>query len=105
MEAALINGTHLLMCITTQSIRQAHDGLQPGRLALNAGELLDANINRSPTAYEANPAGERARFRHDTDKRMVQLGLLGSDGRCGAALQLVCRFESDQRQTWAQDLK
>jgi len=66
---------------TPQSIRQAHDGLRPGRLVLNAGELLHANANRSPTAYEANPAGERARFEHDTDKRMVQLGLLGSDGR------------------------
>ncbi len=48
---------------------------------LNAGELLDANANRSPTAYEANTAEERAKFEHDTDKRMVQLGLLGSDGR------------------------
>ena len=64
-----------------QSIRQAHDGLQPGQLVLNAGELLDANANRSPTAYENNPPEERARYKHDTDKRMVQLGLLGSDGR------------------------
>ena len=55
--------------------------MHPGRLALNAGELLDANVNRSPTAYEANPAEERTRYQHDTDKRMVQLGLLGSDGR------------------------
>lgn len=57
--------------------------MQPGRLVLNAGELLDANANRSPTAYEANPAEERARYQHDTDKRMVQLGLQDTDSRYG----------------------
>lgn len=46
-----------------ESIRLAHEDLQPGRLLLNSGELLDANINRSPTAYLLNPPEERARYR------------------------------------------
>jgi neutral ceramidase len=70
--------------------------MHPGRLALNAGELLDANVNRSPTAYEANPAGERAHYRHDTDKRMVQLGLLGSDGRFGISHASMAGSRSEQ---------
>ena len=55
--------------------------MQPGSLLVNAGELLGTNINRSPTAYEANPAEERARYKHDTDKRMTQLKLVDSEGR------------------------
>jgi neutral ceramidase len=53
----------------------------PGRLQLVSGELLDANINRSPTAYLANPAAERARFAHDTDKTMTLLKVLDTEGR------------------------
>lgn len=51
---------------------------------VNAGELLGANANRSPTAYEANPAAERARYAHDTDKLMTQLKLVDGEGRCSA---------------------
>lgn len=46
-----------------------------------AGELLEANINRSPTGYLANPAEERARFQHDTDKTMTLLKLLDDEDR------------------------
>ena len=42
-----------------ESIKIAHENLQPGKLYLNSGELFDANINRSPTAYMLNPASER----------------------------------------------
>lgn len=43
-------------------------------LPMNAqGLLLDANINRSPSAYLENPAEERARYQHDVDKVMVRL--------------------------------
>ena len=44
-----------------QSIRLAHQNLQPGRLLINSGDLLDASINRSPTSYLQNPPEERAR--------------------------------------------
>lgn len=47
-----------------------------------AGELLEANINRSPTAYLENPADERAKYKHDIDKNMTLLHLTEADGRC-----------------------
>lgn len=68
-----------------QAIGQAHGSAAPGRLQTSAGELLDANINRSPTAYLANPAAERARYAHDTDKDMTLLKVLDIEGRCVAS--------------------
>lgn len=56
-----------------QSIRRAHLSLQPARLFLSQGELLGVSVNRSPTAYLANPASERSRYDHDVDKTMTQL--------------------------------
>ena len=44
-----------------ESIKRTHESMRPGRLYVNSGELLDANINRSPTAYLLNPPEERAR--------------------------------------------
>lgn len=38
-----------------------------------AGELLDAGINRSPSAYLNNPAAERSKYKFDTDKEMTLL--------------------------------
>ncbi|RWW51958.1 hypothetical protein BHE74_00041653, partial [Ensete ventricosum] len=36
-------------------------------------ELLDASINRSPSAYLNNPAAERSKFKYDVDKEMTLL--------------------------------
>ena len=42
-----------------EAIRIAHENMKGGSLYTGDGELLDANINRSPTAYKLNPdAGE-----------------------------------------------
>lgn len=38
-----------------------------------AGELLDASINRSPSAYLNNPEEERSNYEYDTDKEMTLL--------------------------------
>lgn len=38
-------------CVALQATQRAHRSLRGGRLSLAAGELLDANTNRSPTAY------------------------------------------------------
>ena len=43
-----------------ESIRMAHDNMKPGHLFINTGMLLDASINRSPSAYLNNPEEERA---------------------------------------------
>ncbi|MCI61226.1 neutral ceramidase, partial [Trifolium medium] len=36
-------------------------------------ELLDAGVNRSPSAYLNNPASERSKYKYDVDKEMTLL--------------------------------
>jgi len=38
-----------------------------------AGELLDAGVNRSPSAYLNNPAAERGKYEYNVDKEMTLL--------------------------------
>ena len=40
------------------SIKRAHESLTPGYLTFGYTEIDDANINRSPSAYLANPVAE-----------------------------------------------
>jgi neutral ceramidase len=54
-----------------QSIIQAHENLRPGSILINKGELLDAGVNRSPSAYLNNPAHERSKYEYDVDKEMT----------------------------------
>jgi neutral ceramidase len=54
-------------------VRAAHSDIRPATLSWSEGELLEANINRSPTAYQANPPEERQRYKHDVDKDMTVL--------------------------------
>ena len=42
-----------------RAIQLAHDNMKAGNLFTGSGELLDANINRSPSAYLLNPEAER----------------------------------------------
>lgn len=72
-----------------QSIVRAHENLAPGTIQLSQGELLDASFNRSPPAYEENPAAERAAYAHDTDKTMTVLRL---DEDSGAAAGMISWF-------------
>lgn len=67
------------------SIIQAHDNLRAGSIYINQGELLDANINRSPSAYLNNPAEERARYQYNIDKEMTLLKFIDAEwGPVGA---------------------
>ena len=54
-----------------KSIIQAHENLRPGSILINKGELLDASINRSPSAYLNNPANERSKYKYNVDKDMT----------------------------------
>lgn len=63
---AIVQGTVL-------AVQRAHNSLAPGKLSLGNTTILNANINRSPTAYLANPAEERARYQYDQDKDMTLL--------------------------------
>lgn len=55
------------------SIRRAHESLAPGHLSVGNTQIQNANVNRSPYAYSANPEDERARYEHDVDKTMTLL--------------------------------
>jgi neutral ceramidase len=71
---AIVNGIY-------QSVVRAHTNLAEGTIRIAEGEILDASINRSPEAYLANPATERAGSAHDTDKLMTALRLQKSSGK------------------------
>lgn len=51
---------HVISC--QQSIQLAHDDMRMANIYVNSGELLDANINRSPYAYYNNPQEEIDRW-------------------------------------------
>ena len=55
------------------SIQRAHENLVPGHLSVGKIDVEDANINRSPYAYLANPEDERARHEDNVDKTMTML--------------------------------
>ncbi|KAK6541901.1 hypothetical protein TWF694_007678 [Orbilia ellipsospora] len=63
---AIVDGTVL-------SIKRAHQSLTPGYLTSGATELQNAAINRSPFAYLANPAAERAKYDADVDRTLSML--------------------------------
>ncbi|KAL4262414.1 Neutral ceramidase [Pleurotus pulmonarius] len=65
---------------TVRAVQRAHASLAPGKLSLGNTTVLDANINRSPSAYLANPAEERARYEFDQDKDMTLLRFDDANG-------------------------
>ncbi|KAI9109222.1 hypothetical protein K1719_019845 [Acacia pycnantha] len=56
-----------------RSIIQAHNNLKSGSIFINKGDVKDAGINRSPSAYLFNPAEERARYPTNVDTEMTLL--------------------------------
>ncbi|XP_043667870.1 neutral ceramidase [Vespula pensylvanica] len=71
---AIVNGI-------TRSIKRAHENVVPGRIFITQGEILDANINRSPLAYLNNPKAERDKYDNNVDKTMTQLQFVGADNQ------------------------
>ncbi|TDL22967.1 Neutral/alkaline nonlysosomal ceramidase [Rickenella mellea] len=65
---------------TVAAVQRAHANLAPGKLSLGNTTVLNANINRSPSAYLANPAEERARYEFDQDKDMTLLRFDDANG-------------------------
>ncbi|PRP89134.1 hypothetical protein PROFUN_01854 [Planoprotostelium fungivorum] len=71
---AIVNGI-------VKAISMAHNSMvEDAQLFINHGEVLEANINRSPTAYLANPEPERAQWKYDVDKDMTLLRIEDSKG-------------------------
>lgn len=52
-----------------------------GHIYFNEGDILDANINRSPSAYIANPPEEQKRYTSNVDKGMQILKFVSQDGK------------------------
>ncbi|KAF6266801.1 neutral ceramidase [Scenedesmus sp. NREL 46B-D3] len=75
---ALVDGT-------TEAIVAAHEDLAPAAVSHASGQLLGANVNRSPTAYLADPADERAAYEFDVDKDMQLLRIQAPSPRAAAA--------------------
>lgn len=80
--SAIISGTIL-------AVQRAHASLKPGKLSLGNTTVLNANLNRSPSAYLANPAAERAMYEYDQDKDMT---LLRFDDTAGNARGFLSFF-------------
>lgn len=89
---------------TLNAIRKAHASLAPGFIRVGNTTLLGANRNRSPSAYAANPAEERAKYQYDQDKKLSVLRLDDANGDArglisffpvhGTSLYEVCRIIS-----------
>ena len=71
---------------SVRAVQRAHASLAPGKLSLGNTTILNANINRSPTAYLANPAEERARYEFDQDKDMTVLRFDDNNGNARGLL-------------------
>ncbi|XP_058090733.1 neutral ceramidase 2-like [Magnolia sinica] len=67
-----------------QVIVQAHTNLKPGSIFINKGNVINAGINRSPSAYLFNPPEERARYTQDVDPEMSLLKFV--DGATGKSI-------------------
>lgn len=65
----------------TLSIVRAHESMQEGRVYVSEMEVADASINRSPSAYENNPKDERMLYKDYTDKKLVQVKVVDSEGK------------------------
>jgi neutral ceramidase len=70
---AIVQGTVL-------AVRRAHASLAPGSLALGNVTVKGGNRNRSPSAYLANPASERAQYDGDQDTALSLLKFMDASG-------------------------
>jgi neutral ceramidase len=65
---------------TVVAVQRAHKSLAPGSLSLGNVNITGGNRNRSPSAYLANPASERAQYNGDQDTTLTLLKFTGSSG-------------------------
>lgn len=73
-----------------QSVIRAHNNMVEARLYVAETEVMDASVNRSPSAYENNPAEERAQYQHNVDRTLMQLQFVGA--RDGTVLGAINWF-------------
>lgn len=61
-------------------MQRAHANLAPGALSVGNVTIKDGNRNRSPSAYLANPASERAQYDGDQDTALSLLKFADASG-------------------------
>jgi neutral ceramidase len=54
--------------------------MRDARLYISETEVTEANINRSPSAYDNNPEEEKAQYQYNVDKSVVQLRMVDANG-------------------------
>lgn len=52
-----------------------------GRIFISETEIENANINRSPSAYVNNPEEEKAQYRDNVDKKLVQIRFMDRNNK------------------------
>ena len=72
------------------SIKRAHESLRTGHLRVGTVDVKNANVNRSPFAYLANPEDERQRYEDNVDKTMTMLAF--NDAENGKSLGVLTWF-------------
>lgn len=64
-----------------QSIKRAHQNIEPGKIFMARGEVDGYGFNRATRPYAMNPEEERNRYGADLDKEMTLLKFTAVDGR------------------------
>jgi neutral ceramidase len=63
-----------------ESIKRAHNNLQPGKILINTGTLDNCGWQRSDFAYQNNPQNERDLYKSNTDTSFTLLKLVTLEG-------------------------
>ncbi|XP_076825359.1 putative neutral ceramidase C [Clavelina lepadiformis] len=63
------------------SIVKAHSNMREGKLFVGTDDVVEGNINRSPSAYLHDPEGEREKYNFNTEQEMTMLKFQASNGQ------------------------
>lgn len=81
---AMINGIFKSILMAHNDLEKSIKEHKKGRIFINHGLLLDASINRSVSAYRANPEEERSKYQFDADKEMTLLRFTQGETEVGS---------------------
>lgn len=66
-----------------QSVKEAYSKKEPAQLLIGSTDVEAAGVNRSATAYDANPKEERDKYSSNVDKKMIQIVVNTKNGTIG----------------------
>lgn len=82
-----------------RALRKAHDSLRPGKIMVSRGWVGDVGGNRSRSAYEQNPAEERARYLEAVDRGMTLLTFSDAAGKILGTLNWCAAHPTNMGET------